>query len=127
VPAGGLELASSSFGLLQSLKGAVLQVATDRLQITEHVEHVAPAGDRGQGLRLAGMGAAIGLAASLLAQATLGGGGGHWLARQHTARMETASREATMALHEASLLLMQARVDLVASAEIKRIWEAARG
>jgi eukaryotic-like serine/threonine-protein kinase len=49
------------------------------------------------------------LAASLLALATLGGGGGLWLARQRAARTETATREATTTLHEASLLLGRAR------------------
>jgi serine/threonine-protein kinase len=50
-----------------------------------------------------------GLAASLLALATLGGGGGLWWARPRTARMETATQEATTALHEAALLLGRAR------------------
>ena len=50
-----------------------------------------------------------GLAASLLALAALGGGGGLWLTRQRAARVEAAGREATTALHEASLLLGRAR------------------
>jgi len=50
-----------------------------------------------------------GLAASLLALATLGGGGGLWLAHQRAARAEAASREGRTALHEASLLLGRAR------------------
>ena len=50
-----------------------------------------------------------GLAASLLALAALGGGGGLWLTRQRAARAEAAAREATAALHEASLLLGRAR------------------
>ena len=46
-----------------------------------------------------------GLAASLLALAALGGGGGLWLTHQRAARAEAAAREATQAMHEASLLL----------------------
>jgi serine/threonine-protein kinase len=52
---------------------------------------------------------AAGLAASLLALAAVGGGGGLWLTRQRAARAEAAGREATTALHEASLLLGRAR------------------
>src|SRR5207249_11638294 len=50
-----------------------------------------------------------GLAASLLALATLGAGGGAWLARQRAARAEATAREATTAMHEASLLVGRAR------------------
>ncbi len=50
-----------------------------------------------------------GLAASLLALATLGAGGGAWLTRQRAARAEAASREGASVLHEASLLLGRAR------------------
>jgi tetratricopeptide (TPR) repeat protein len=50
-----------------------------------------------------------GLAASLLALATLGAGGGVWVARQRAARVEAMAREATTALHKASLLLGRAR------------------
>jgi tetratricopeptide (TPR) repeat protein len=50
-----------------------------------------------------------GLAASLLALATLGASGGAWLARQRAAGAEAAGREVTAALHEASLLLGRAR------------------
>lgn len=51
----------------------------------------------------------VGLAASLFALTALGGGGWIWLTRQRAARIEAASRDATEALHEASLLLGQAR------------------
>lgn len=50
-----------------------------------------------------------GLAASLLALATLAGGSWIWITLQRAARMETATRDATEALHEASLLLGRAR------------------
>jgi serine/threonine-protein kinase len=50
-----------------------------------------------------------GLAASLLALAALGGGGGLWLSRQRAARVEATEREATEALHETSVLLGRAR------------------
>ncbi len=52
----------------------------------------------------------VGLAASLLALGILGGGGWIWLMRQRASRMESATRDATEALHEASLLFGQARV-----------------
>jgi tetratricopeptide (TPR) repeat protein len=50
-----------------------------------------------------------GLAASLLALAALGGGGGLWLTHQRAARTEASALEATAALHEASLILGRAR------------------
>jgi tetratricopeptide (TPR) repeat protein len=50
-----------------------------------------------------------GLAASLLALAALGGGGGLWLTWQRAARVKAADREATAALREATLLLGRAR------------------
>jgi hypothetical protein len=50
-----------------------------------------------------------GLAASLLALATLIGGGGLWLSWHRAATLEAANREATAALQEASLLLGRAR------------------
>jgi eukaryotic-like serine/threonine-protein kinase len=50
-----------------------------------------------------------GLAASLLALAALGGGGGLWLTHQRATRAEAYAREATEAMHEASLLLGRAR------------------
>ena len=50
-----------------------------------------------------------GLAASLLALMALGGGGGLWLTHQRASRAEASAREATEALHEASLLLGRAR------------------
>src|SRR4051794_7809697 len=61
------------------------------------------AGERKRRLLVAG------LAASLLALAALGGGGGLWLARQRAAREEASAREATAAMHEASVLLGRAR------------------
>jgi serine/threonine-protein kinase len=51
----------------------------------------------------------VGLAASILALAALAGGGGLWLTHERAARAEASSREATEALHEASLLLGRAR------------------
>lgn len=50
-----------------------------------------------------------GLAASILALATLGGGGVLWLSWQRAARLEAADREATASLGAASLLLGRAR------------------
>ena len=50
----GCALAATVFGVSQGSIGTVLQEAPDRLQITEDVEHVAPAGNRGQGQNLAG-------------------------------------------------------------------------
>src|SRR4051812_32566474 len=50
-----------------------------------------------------------GLAASVLALAALGGGGGLWLTHQRAAREEASAREATAAMREASLLLGRAR------------------
>jgi serine/threonine-protein kinase len=61
------------------------------------------AGERKRRLLVAG------LATSLLALATLGGGGALWLAWQRAARFEAADREATAVLGEASLLLGRAR------------------
>lgn len=50
-----------------------------------------------------------GLAASLLALAALGAGGGLWITRQRAIREAEAAREARTTLHEASLLLGRAR------------------
>lgn len=50
-----------------------------------------------------------GLATSILALAALAGGGGLWLTHERAARAEASTREATEALHEASLLLGRAR------------------
>jgi serine/threonine-protein kinase len=50
-----------------------------------------------------------GLAASILALAALGVGGGLWLTHERAARTEASSREATAAMQEASLLLGRAR------------------
>ena len=61
------------------------------------------AGERKRRLLVAG------LAASILALATLGGGGVLWLSWQRAARLEAADREATASLGEASLLLGRAR------------------
>ncbi len=50
-----------------------------------------------------------GLAASILALAALGTGGGLWLTRERAARAEASAREATAAMQETSLLLGRAR------------------
>jgi serine/threonine-protein kinase len=50
-----------------------------------------------------------GLAASILALAALGVGGGLWLTHERAARAEASSREASAAMQEASLLLGRAR------------------
>src|SRR5207248_9160200 len=61
------------------------------------------AGERKRRLLVAG------LAASILALAALGGGGGLWLTHERAGRAEASAREATAAMHEASLLLGRAR------------------
>jgi tetratricopeptide (TPR) repeat protein len=73
----------------------------------------------------------VGLAASILALAALGGGGGLWLAHERAAREEASTREATAALHEASLLLGRARTapegEMTAWAEATQAAKRAEG
>ncbi len=72
-----------------------------------------------------------GLAASILALTALGVGGGIWLTHESAARAEAASREATAAMQEASLLLGRARAapegELTAWAEATQAAKRAEG
>jgi eukaryotic-like serine/threonine-protein kinase len=93
-------------GVVVAALGVHLVGVQERLRVAELARVRAEsraAGERKRRLLVAG------LAASLLALAALAGGGGLWLTRQRTARLEAADREVTAVLRETSLLLGRAR------------------
>jgi serine/threonine-protein kinase len=87
-------LAAHLAGVRERLRAAELARARAESRVAE---------ERKRRLLLAG------LAASMLALVALGGGGGLWLTHQRADRAEASAREATAAMHEASLLLGRAR------------------
>lgn len=108
-------------GVVAAALRAHLVGVQERLKVAELARVQAEsraAGERKRRLLVAG------LAAALLALAGLVGGGGLWLTWQRADRLETADREATAALREASLLLGRARaapvVDLTPWVEASR-------
>jgi serine/threonine protein kinase len=93
-------------GVVAATLSAHLVGVQERLKATELARARAEsraAGERKRRRLVAG------LAVSLLTLAALIGGGGFWLAWQRAGRAEAAEREATTTLHEATILLGQAR------------------